>query len=95
VNVCATIKEPGAVAAAEPAQLYLHIPGRPARVLRGSEKKLLQPGEEAEVTFELNHRDMSGWDVELQAWVLQSGSYEAMMVKSALDIQLWGSLIVE
>jgi beta-glucosidase len=76
------------------AQLYLHIPGGPARVLRGFEKKFLQPGEEAKVTFELNRRDMSTWDVVAQAWVLQRGSYEVMVGKSVEDIQLRGSLRV-
>jgi beta-glucosidase len=94
-SVCVTIKNTGAVAAAEVAQLYLHIPGGPARVLRGFEKKFLQPGEEAEVTFELNRRDMSTWDVVAQAWVLQSGEYGVMVGKSVEDIQLRGSLRVQ
>lgn len=93
-KVCVTIKNTGSVAAAEVAQLYLHIPGGPARVLRGFEKKFLQPGEEVEVTFELNRRDMSTWDVVKQAWVLQSGLYEVMVGKSVLDIQARGTLRV-
>lgn len=93
-KVCITLKNTGSVAAAEVAQLYLHIPGGPARVLRGFEKKLLQPGEEAEVTFELNRRDLSTWDVAKQAWVLQSGKYDIMVGKSVLDIQARGSLTV-
>lgn len=93
-SVTCTIKNTGSVAAAEVAQLYLHIPGGPDRVLRGFEKKLLQPGEESEVTFELNRRDLSTWDVEEQAWVLQSGEYGVMVGKSVVDIQLRGSLTV-
>jgi beta-glucosidase len=93
-KVSITIKNTGSVAAAEVAQLYLHIPGGPARVLRGFEKKLLQPGEECEVTFELNRRDLSTWDVVKQAWVLQSGDYGVMVGKSVLDIQARGSLTV-
>jgi beta-glucosidase len=93
-KVCVTIKNTGSVAAAEVAQLYLHIPGGPARVLRGFEKKYLQPGEEAEVAFELNRRDMSTWDVVEQVWVLQSGEYGVMVGKSVLDIQARSSLTV-
>jgi len=93
-KVCVTIKNTGYVAAAEVAQLYLHIPGGPERVLRGFEKKLLQPGEEVEVTFELNRRDMSTWDVAKQTWVLQSGEYEVMVGKSVLDIQMRSTLTV-
>ena len=93
-KVHTTIKNTGSVAAAEVAQLYLHIPGGPARVLRGFEKKFLQPGEECEVIFELTRRDLSTWDVEKQAWVLQSGKHDVMVGKSVLDIQARGSLTV-
>jgi beta-glucosidase len=95
-RVSVNIKNTGSVAAAEVAQLYLHIPvlGGPARVLRGFEKKFLQPGEEGKATFELNRRDLSTWDVLKQAWVLQSGEYGVMVGKSVLDIQVRGSFTV-
>lgn len=91
-RVSCTIKNTGSVAAAEVAQLYVHIPGGPERVLRGFEKKLLQPGEEAEVEFKLTKRDLSTWDVKEQAWRLQKGEYELLVGKSVLDVQLRGSL---
>lgn len=94
-SVSCTIKNTGSLAAAEVAQLYVHIPGGPDRVLRGFEKKLLQPGEEAEVKFKLTKRDLSTWDIIKQAWVLQKGEYELFVGKSVLDIQLRGSLKVE
>ena len=94
-TVRCSIKNTGAVAAAEVAQLYVHIPGGPQRVLRGFEKKLLQPGEECEVEFELRNRDLSSWDVAKQAWSLQSGSYEVVVGKSVLDVQLRGSLKIQ
>jgi beta-glucosidase len=82
----------GGVAAAEVAQLYLHIPGGPEKVLRGFEKKLLSPGESVEVVFELTRRDLSTWDVVAQAWVLQEGDYPVFVGKSVLDIQLKSTL---
>lgn len=94
-NVRCTIKNTGSVAAAEVAQLYVNIPGGPDRVLRGFEKTLLQPGEEAEVGFTLTKRDLSTWDVVEQAWVLQKGEYALMVGKSVLDVQVRGSLNVE
>lgn len=93
-SVGCTIKNTGSVAAAEVAQLYVHIPGGPERVLRGFEKTLLQPGEECKVSFELTRRDLSTWDVAEQAWALQRGKYQVMVGKSVLDIQLRGSLTV-
>lgn len=91
-TVTATIQNTGSVAAAEVAQLYVHIPGGPERVLRGFEKKLLQPGEKCTVTFSLTRRDLSSWDTVQQRWVLQSGTYDIMVGKSVLDVQLSGSI---
>lgn len=91
-TVTAQVQNTGSVAAAEVAQLYVHIPGGPERQLRGFEKKFLQPGEKCTVSFSLTRRDLSTWDVVKQQWVLQSGSYDVTVGKSVLDIQLKGNL---
>jgi len=93
-EVTATITNTGSVAAAEVAQLYVNIPGGPAKQLRGFAKEFLHPGESVTVTFELMQRDLSSWDVTSQAWVLQKGSYAVYVGKSVLDIQLQGSITV-
>lgn len=83
-----TVTNIGSVAAAEVAQLYVNIPGSGvSRALRGFEKKLLQPGENAEYTFDLRRRDLSSWDVQAQQWALPRGSFEVVVGKSVLDIQ--------
>ncbi|KAK5082100.1 hypothetical protein LTS08_001722 [Lithohypha guttulata] len=76
VSVTATITNTGSVAAAEVGQLYLSIPaaGQPVRQLRGFEKVFLQPGQSATVTFDLQRRDLSVWDVVAQQWRLVQGS---------------------
>jgi beta-glucosidase len=91
-QVSCTVQNTGDVAAAEVAQLYIHIPGGPARVLRGFSKKYLQPGESCPVTFELMRRDLSEYDKSRGTWVLQSGSYDVFVGKSVLDIQLSGTI---
>ena len=78
----------GDVAAAEVAQLYLHIPGGPARVLRGFEKVYLRPEQEKFVSFTLTQRDLSIWNVGAQHWQLQEGEYNVSIGKSVLDTQL-------
>lgn len=93
-QVSATITNTGKVAAAEVAQLYVHIPGGPAKVLRGFEKSYLQPRESATVHFQLCRRDLSTWDMASQNWLLQSGSYSIYVGKSVLDIQLEGSISI-
>lgn len=83
-----TVKNTGEVAAAEVAQLYVDIPGSGvSRALRGFDKKLLQPGESAEYTFDLMRRDLSSWDVVKQHWVLPTGSFGVVVGKSVLDVQ--------
>jgi beta-glucosidase len=87
-TACVTVTNTGSVAAAEVAQLYVNIPGSGVeRALRGFDKKLLQPGESAEYTFDLKRRDLSSWSAEKQHWMLQEGQYEVVVGKSVLDIQ--------
>lgn len=88
VKVTCTVANVGNVTAAEVAQLYLGIPGGPARVLRGFDKQVLEPGRSAQFQFRLNRRDTSMWDVVRQSWVLQRGRYEVFVGKSVLDVPL-------
>lgn len=82
----------GAVAGDEVAQLYVGIPGRPERQLRGFQKVgLLQPGEQAEVVFELTGRDLSVWDVVSQGWVVRRGEYAFYVGSSSRDIRWNGT----
>ncbi|KAK5132873.1 hypothetical protein LTR08_008589 [Meristemomyces frigidus] len=91
-EITCTVANTGSVAAAEVAQLYVHIPGGPSKVLRGFEKTFLQPNESATASFELTRRDLSTWDVTSQTWVLQQGSYGVYVGKSVLDVQLESAL---
>ncbi|GLA22010.1 hypothetical protein AnigIFM63326_000142 [Aspergillus niger] len=93
-TVTCSVSNTGSVAAAEVAQLYLGIPGGPAKVLRGFEKKLIQPGKHMKVQFDLTRRDLSSWDVVNQAWGLQKGDYSVYVGKSVLDTQLTGTLTI-
>jgi beta-glucosidase len=94
-EVSCTIANTGSVAAAEVAQLYVHIPGGPERVLRGFEKVSIQPGNSASVKFELKRKDLSTWDVVLQRWVVPKGKIEVRVGKSVLDAgMLKGELVL-
>ncbi|PVH93605.1 glycoside hydrolase family 3 protein [Periconia macrospinosa] len=89
-RVRVTIENVGDVAAKEVAQLYMGIPGGPAKVLRGFEKQLLVPGERGVFEFPLTRRDLSTWNVVEQQWELQRGTYRVAVGKSVVDIQLAG-----
>ncbi|KAL1306355.1 hypothetical protein AAFC00_005069 [Neodothiora populina] len=87
-----TVTNSGNFTAAEVAQLYIGIPGGPAKVLRGFEKQAIEPGRSQKFTFELTRKDLSSRTGG--QWVLQSGSYPIYVGKSVLDIQLTGSLTI-
>ena len=93
-TVHCTVLNSGSIPAAEVAQLYVGIPGGPSKVLRGFEKKTIQPSRQKHFTFNLTRRDLSQWDVEKQAWGLQAGVYPIYVGKSVIDIQLAGSLLI-
>ena len=93
-----TVTNTGDVEAAEVAQLYIGIPEAdtesPDRVLRGFHKQTIAAGESTTFSFELTRRDLSYWNVESQNWVLQEGTYDILVGKSVLDIQLRGNLTI-
>lgn len=89
-TVAVEVTNTGAVAAEEVAQLYVGVPGGPARQLRGFDKVRLAPGETADVAFELTRRDLSAWDVGSQGWVLQPGRYDVYVGSSSRDIRWKG-----
>ncbi|XP_014550271.1 glycoside hydrolase family 3 protein [Bipolaris victoriae FI3] len=94
VAVKAEITNTGLTSAPEVAQLYLGIPGAPAKQLRGFEKMPLEAGESTTVSFGLTRRDLSVWDTVKQSWVLQKGNYMIYIGASSRDIRLSGSLTI-
>ncbi|ORY68807.1 glycoside hydrolase family 3 protein [Pseudomassariella vexata] len=91
-TVTADIQNTGDVDGAEVAQLYVGIPDAPARQLRGFEKPFINVTQSTTVTFALNRRDLSVWDVVAQKWLLQSGSYSVYVGSSSRDLPLRGTL---
>ena len=49
--------------------------GTPVRVLRGFAKSFLQPRSVENMTFSLNRRDVSFWDIDVQEWMIPDGSF--------------------
>ncbi|KAJ5712943.1 uncharacterized protein N7483_010124 [Penicillium malachiteum] len=88
VNVTATVQNSGSKSGAEVAQLYLGIPGGPVRQLRGFDKVRIPAGRSTQVSFSLNRRDLSTWDVAAQKWKLQSGNYKVYVGSSSRSLPL-------
>lgn len=93
-TVTATVANTGNTTGAEAAQLYVGIPGGPARQLRGFEKPVLEAGASATVSFPLTRRDLSTWDVVAQKWLLQEGDYPVYVGSSSRNLPLTGTLTV-
>jgi beta-glucosidase len=91
-SVSAQIQNTGDVGGAEAAQLYVGIPGAPARQLRGFDKPFINNTQSATVSFNLTRRDLSVWDVAAQKWQLQSGDYEIYVGASSRNLPLHGTL---
>lgn len=92
--VTADITNTGDVFAHEVPQLYVGIPNSPVRQLRGFDRVALRPGQKKTVTFALTRRDLSIWDVVVQQWRLQNGTYPIYVGASSRDLRLNGTLTV-
>ncbi|KAK6082832.1 cel3e secreted beta-glucosidase [Seiridium cupressi] len=91
-TVSAQIQNTGGVDGAEVAQLYVGIPGAPAKQLRGFDKPFINTTQSATVTFDLTRRDLSIWDVTAQKWLLQNGTYNIYVGSSSRQVPLEGTL---
>jgi beta-glucosidase len=103
VRVACTVTNTGGVAGSEVVQLYVGDPDaavrRPVRELRGFEKVALDPGETAEVVFELGSRDFAYWDEAAPgragrpgAWRREGGEFVVEVGASSRDVRLRATL---
>ncbi|KAF7973527.1 hypothetical protein HWV62_14954 [Athelia sp. TMB] len=86
-----TVKNAGAVAGNEVAQLYLGFPasaGEPPRVLRGFERKYIENGASASFSIGLRVKDISIWDVVKQSWTIPIGEFTVYVGSSSRQLKL-------
>jgi len=93
-RVTLRVSNMGARAGAEVVQLYLGLP-RPARGVPQPPKALkrfrrvqIPAGRSRDLTFTLNQRDLSYWDVETDRWRVAPGCYRILVGSSSRDIRL-------
>ncbi|WP_410512248.1 glycoside hydrolase family 3 C-terminal domain-containing protein [Paenibacillus sp. BR2-3] len=68
---------------------------RPLQELKGFQKVELQPGEQKEVTFELNKHSFAYYNVSIADWHVESGTFQISVGSSSRDIRLSGSVEIE
>lgn len=92
VKVSFKLKNTGAVAGAEAAQVYVRMKNsktyRPVQELKGFEKLYLEPGEEKEISIELNERAFAYYNTKLADWYVEPGDYCICVGSSSRDIRL-------
>lgn len=92
-----TLKNSGQRDGAEVAQLYVGFPavaGEPPANLRRFERVELAAGASTQVSFWLEDRDVSIWDVSSHDWSVVKGSFTISIGASSRDFRLKGSLTV-
>lgn len=92
------VKNTGTVAGKEIIQFYVRAVEssafHPDKELKGFVKVALQPGEETEVTIELNQRAFSYYNTQIKDWYVEAGTFEILVGASSCDIRLKASLEV-
>jgi beta-glucosidase len=90
------VSNTGKVAGAEVVQLYVGDASasvaRPPHELKGFEKVMLQPGETKTVTFALDPRAFSYWDVKTDHWKIDPGEFSIFVGDSSRNLPLQAPL---
>jgi beta-glucosidase len=97
--VSVEIRNAGQRAGAEVVQLYLgavvsSVP-RPDKELKGFRKVVLEPGERSAISFDVNWNALAYFCEEEDRWVVEPGSFRALVGSSSRDIRLVGDFEVE
>ena len=92
VTVSFKVKNTGAAAGAEVAQIYVadkeSTVFRPVKELKGFRKVFLEPGEEKEISVELGKRAFAFYNVAVNDWTVESGDFDIIVGASSADIRL-------
>lgn len=92
LTVTLKVKNTGKIEGKEVVQLYVRDVesnvSRPSKELKGFDKVSLNPGEEKELSFELDKRSFAYYNVDIKDWHVETGEFEILVGKSSRDIIL-------
>ncbi|MGC4092669.1 MAG: glycoside hydrolase family 3 C-terminal domain-containing protein [Polyangiaceae bacterium] len=77
----------GARAGADVAQVYVHPPSGPQKVLRAFRRVQLEAGQKTRVAIELPVAELAHYDVAAKRAVVDAGRYELLLGASSVDIR--------
>jgi beta-glucosidase len=99
VTIEVSVKNTGAVAGKEVAQLYVREQNpavvRPEKELKAFDKIALLPGEEKVAKFMLSKRDFAYYDTDLHSWNVRSGKFDILVGGSSRDLPLKETIEVQ
>jgi beta-glucosidase len=88
------LKNTGNFNSDEVVQLYVSFPDsksdRPSKALKGFKRISVDKGQKIEVSLPLKASDLTYWDIEKQAFVLEKGLIEFFIGSSSADTRLKG-----
>ncbi len=92
-DVSFTVRNTGMADAKEVAQVYVAPVNsapvmRPAKELKGYDKKLIAKGSEERFTIHLDRSAFSYYDVQSHRWVVAPGQYKILIGPSSADAKL-------
>jgi beta-glucosidase len=94
------VKNTGAIAGAESAQLYVAQPNAPAALqrpikrLKGFDKVMLAAGETKTISIQVKIPDLAFFNEAQEKYIVDTGAYEIQIGKSSADIQLRQNITV-
>ena len=92
IRIGFTVRNTGAMAGAETAQLYIGMRDsavfRSKHELKGFSKIFLEPGESRRIEFEPDSRSFSFWDCGNRDWCVEAGRYLIRVGGSSRDIRI-------
>lgn len=99
LHVSCKVKNTGGRYGKEIVQLYVSdresTVRRPVRELKGFQKIGLMPGEEKEITFQLDKRAFAYYEAKIHDWHVESGEYKIEAGSSSRDIRLSDTIKVQ
>jgi beta-glucosidase len=99
IQVTLTVKNSGARAGKEVAQVYVRdvaaSVARPPKELKGFHKLSLQLGETQTVTFTLDERAFAFYDAHAHRWMVEPGEFEILVGSSSRDVRARASITLQ
>jgi beta-glucosidase len=99
INLTFNLQNDGTLGSDEVTQLYVSFPDsrvdRPVIALKGFKRIFVDKGEIVKVSIPLRASDLTYWDIDKQAFILEKGKVKYFIGSSSEDFKLHGEILIE